>query len=355
MKLHYPAQFACALLNAQPMGFYSPHTLVRDAVRHGVQVLGPDVNRSAARLHARGAHRRRRSRWASRDRAGTPTRRRTRCASGCATCAGLADALLDRIDDERDARGPFTDLEDFTRRTGAPVDTLEALATAGAFGSIDVEPARRALGRGCVARRRAPPAPGGGVGDAARRRHRGRGARAPRHDRGRGDGRRPVGHRTVGQPPPDRVRARRARGPGRRDRRGAAHAARPVGGGGGRGRHPPPAARDGQRRRVPQPRGRDRPRERDLHPRRLEALPQGGAHVARVCGSAACSNATRASSTSSPTASRRSPSASPTSSNPATSTDAFSRSWHVEPPYVRFCVPRMREDPSSCCASTWSG
>ena len=46
MKLHYPAQFACALLNAQPMGFYSPHTLVRDAIRHGVQVLGPDVNRS---------------------------------------------------------------------------------------------------------------------------------------------------------------------------------------------------------------------------------------------------------------------------------------------------------------------
>jgi error-prone DNA polymerase len=40
IKLHHPAEFACALLNAQPMGFYSPHTIVRDAVRHGVEVLG---------------------------------------------------------------------------------------------------------------------------------------------------------------------------------------------------------------------------------------------------------------------------------------------------------------------------
>ncbi len=46
IKLHYPAEFACALLNAQPMGFYSPHSIVRDAMHHGVEVLGPDVNAS---------------------------------------------------------------------------------------------------------------------------------------------------------------------------------------------------------------------------------------------------------------------------------------------------------------------
>ncbi|MBV8950567.1 MAG: error-prone DNA polymerase, partial [Actinobacteria bacterium] len=46
VKLHYPAEFACALLNAQPMGFYSPHTIVRDAIRHGVEVLGPDIDAS---------------------------------------------------------------------------------------------------------------------------------------------------------------------------------------------------------------------------------------------------------------------------------------------------------------------
>ena len=48
MKLHYPAAFLAALLNAQPMGFYSPMTLVGDARRHGVEVRGPDVNLSDA-------------------------------------------------------------------------------------------------------------------------------------------------------------------------------------------------------------------------------------------------------------------------------------------------------------------
>ena len=46
IKLHYPGAFLAALLNAQPMGFYSPNTLVADARRHGVTVHGPDINRS---------------------------------------------------------------------------------------------------------------------------------------------------------------------------------------------------------------------------------------------------------------------------------------------------------------------
>ena len=49
---------------------------------------------------------------------------------------GLSDTLLDRIDDARSEQ-PFTDLADFTRRTGAPTDALEALATAGAFAGFD--------------------------------------------------------------------------------------------------------------------------------------------------------------------------------------------------------------------------
>ncbi|HKV20260.1 MAG TPA: error-prone DNA polymerase, partial [Mycobacterium sp.] len=47
-KLHHPAAFCAALLRAQPMGFYSPQTLVADARRHGVTVHGPDVNASLA-------------------------------------------------------------------------------------------------------------------------------------------------------------------------------------------------------------------------------------------------------------------------------------------------------------------
>jgi error-prone DNA polymerase len=49
LRRHYPAEFLCALLNAQPMGFYPPASLVRDGERRGVVVLPPDTNRSAAK------------------------------------------------------------------------------------------------------------------------------------------------------------------------------------------------------------------------------------------------------------------------------------------------------------------
>ena len=46
LKCHHPAVFACALLNAQPMGFYAPAQIVRDAQEHGVEVRPLDVNAS---------------------------------------------------------------------------------------------------------------------------------------------------------------------------------------------------------------------------------------------------------------------------------------------------------------------
>ncbi len=46
LKRHYPAAFFCALLNSQPMGFYSPSQLVQDARRHNVHILPPDINHS---------------------------------------------------------------------------------------------------------------------------------------------------------------------------------------------------------------------------------------------------------------------------------------------------------------------
>jgi error-prone DNA polymerase len=134
IKLHYPAEFACALLNAQPMGFYSPHTIVRDAIRHGVEVLGPDLNASRKdctlepRTADAGPVGHPRPGWHA-----DPSTRALRM--GLRYVRGLADALLDRIDAERE-RAPFTGLEDFTRRTGAPTDAIEALATAGAFDSL---------------------------------------------------------------------------------------------------------------------------------------------------------------------------------------------------------------------------
>jgi error-prone DNA polymerase len=143
IKYHYPAEFAASLLNAQPMGFYSPHTIVRDARRHGVQVLGPDLNGS-----------RRDATLEPRTSAVEPIGRtlpgfyaepsHLAVRLGLRSVRGLHDALLDRIDDERDLR-PFTDLEDFVRRTGATVDQVEALATAGAFEQCFGQSRRSAL------------------------------------------------------------------------------------------------------------------------------------------------------------------------------------------------------------------
>jgi error-prone DNA polymerase len=136
IKLHHPAEFACALLNAQPMGFYSPHTIVRDAVRHGVEVLGPCIARSRrdCTLEPRSADAgpvgRPKPGWHA-----EPSASAVRV--GLRYVRGLSDALLERIDAEREER-PFADLEDFTRRTAAPVDALESLATAGAFVCFDV-------------------------------------------------------------------------------------------------------------------------------------------------------------------------------------------------------------------------
>ncbi len=143
IKYHYPAEFAAALLNAQPMGFYSPHTIVRDARRHGVHVLGPDLNASRrdATLEPRPL---------DVDPIGRPLRgfhaepSHLAVRLGLRSVRGLHDALLDRIDDERASR-PFGDLEDFVRRTGATVDQVEALATAGAFEQCFGQSRRAAL------------------------------------------------------------------------------------------------------------------------------------------------------------------------------------------------------------------
>ena len=64
LKRWYPAAFCAALLDAQPMGFYAPHTLVQDARRHGVEVRTPDLNAVAPptgpTLRSRQAEQRRR-------------------------------------------------------------------------------------------------------------------------------------------------------------------------------------------------------------------------------------------------------------------------------------------------------
>jgi error-prone DNA polymerase len=113
MKLHYPAAFLAALLNAQPMGFYSPMTLVGDARRHGVEVRGPDVNVSEAQATLEGGAVR----------------------LGIDYVRNIGADLAARIAERR----PYVSMEDLARRTGAPLPAFEALATAGAFGCFGLE------------------------------------------------------------------------------------------------------------------------------------------------------------------------------------------------------------------------
>ena len=126
IKLHYPAAFCAALLNAQPMGFYSPHTLVQDARRHGVEVHGPDLNARENAILERcdGAREaapppgerssRDDTRMAKRPEGGLPDRRAKQVGVrlGLSSVRNVGDDLAERIVAERDAHGPYRDMED---------------------------------------------------------------------------------------------------------------------------------------------------------------------------------------------------------------------------------------------------
>lgn len=115
IKLHEPAIFCAALINSQPMGFWSPHTLVQDARRHGVVVRTPDINASRANA------------WLE------PVDESTGGLAvrlGIGSVRGVGEDLARRIEEAR----PFLDIEDLVRRVpGMSIKQLEALATAGAF------------------------------------------------------------------------------------------------------------------------------------------------------------------------------------------------------------------------------
>ncbi|HEV2360248.1 MAG TPA: error-prone DNA polymerase, partial [Acidimicrobiales bacterium] len=114
-KLHYPAAFLAALLNSQPMGFWSPQTLSADARRHGVVVLGPDLNLSEAEATLE---------WVDRSDPGPAVR------LGISSVRGIGDELAEKIAIGR----PYVDMEDLARRAGVSQTHLESMATAGVFG-----------------------------------------------------------------------------------------------------------------------------------------------------------------------------------------------------------------------------
>jgi error-prone DNA polymerase len=124
LKRYYPAAFTAALLRNQPMGFYAPHSLINDARRHGVQVRGVDVNASEALATLEGA----------RESAQEGAQEGPAIRLGLSEVRTLGTQAAERVAAGRVAAGPYRDLEDFAARTRLPAATLEALATAGAFG-----------------------------------------------------------------------------------------------------------------------------------------------------------------------------------------------------------------------------
>ncbi len=136
LKLHYPAAFCAALLNAQPMGFYSPQSLVHDAKRHGVEVRKPSLSLSLA--------------GASIEPGDGPVQ----CACvdvpqpavrlGLSSVRSIGTELAEAIVESRERDGLFTSMADLARRVGMSADQVEALATSGAFDCFDL-PRRDAL------------------------------------------------------------------------------------------------------------------------------------------------------------------------------------------------------------------
>ena len=110
LKVYYPAAFYAALLNHQPMGFWSPAVVVNDARRHNMQVLPVDLHRSQARC--------------------TVVEGGLRL--GFNYVKGMGEASITRLVEARLA-GPFADLGDFCRRTRLPLRVVENLVLAGAF------------------------------------------------------------------------------------------------------------------------------------------------------------------------------------------------------------------------------
>ncbi len=115
LRRHHPAEFLAALLNAQPMGFYPPASLVRDAARRGVRTHPPCILRSDARCTVQhdGA---------------------VRIGLGYIRGIGDGAAWLER---ERDHNGPFADLTDLAGRSGLDRDQLTALVRAGACDTFE--------------------------------------------------------------------------------------------------------------------------------------------------------------------------------------------------------------------------
>ena len=124
MKRHFPTEFFCGLLNAQPMGFYSPRTLVNEARREGIGILPPDINLSNEGFTV--------------EEDGTAIR------VGLGYAKHLSKAALDSVLDERRKR-PFASVADLYVRTAVDKDALENLVKGGFLDGLASSGSREGL------------------------------------------------------------------------------------------------------------------------------------------------------------------------------------------------------------------
>jgi len=142
-KRHHPAVFCAALLGAQPMGFYSPQSLVADARRHGVTVHHADVQ--TAEVEA------------------TLTAGGTEVRLGLAAVRGLGAQAAERIVAARESGGPFASVTDLTSRVRLTAAQAESLATAGALACFGLDRRAALWQAGAAAQERPDRLPGIGT------------------------------------------------------------------------------------------------------------------------------------------------------------------------------------------------
>ncbi len=139
LRHHFPAEFLCALLNAQPMGFYPPATLVRDGQRRGVETRPPDVNASVAKCALEG--------------------RAVRI--GIEYVNGIGEEEAKAVVEERSRAGRYSSVRDLAQRTQLPERGLETLIVAGSCDVFGL-PRRQLLWQlGLVPRTRSVPGSAG--------------------------------------------------------------------------------------------------------------------------------------------------------------------------------------------------
>ncbi|WP_433020070.1 error-prone DNA polymerase [Kribbella sp. CA-294648] len=180
-RLHYPAAFLAALLRAQPMGFYSPQSLVADTRRHGVETRRPDLDRSGVNATLEPFVDGQELTGPTGDPAclvdpqpvvgpfdptapfTTSTHRRDGAYAvrlGLTDVRSIGEKDAEKIVAERDAGGPYASMADLVRRTGITAKQVDALATAGAFDGFGLDRRQALWQAGAAAEERPGRLPG---------------------------------------------------------------------------------------------------------------------------------------------------------------------------------------------------